>query len=492
VLLIVLDTLTVNAAGLGTVPARMPALERMAEKGLQFRHAISNAPWTVPAHGSLFTGLLPSEHLMDAGNQFVVWEDEQRGERVLPVRGAHTPKTERELSERWLPALFAQAGYETVCASNNPWVGRLTQMDHGFHLIRDTLSVRLATRRRLLRSVPKVRSLSRATYHAYRAFTGQGDLLAMDALDRIREWHSRRDRSKPFFLFVNLIEAHAPYLTPMAGKAVRSAGGGVLDAFRAMRLIEPRQAIRYNIGVRKASRSQPPLDVLRAMHEHAAGYLDTILEQVLAGSHEDRRGLLTCVTSDHGESFGDREALLHGFTMDEAVLHIPLVLAGPDIQSGEVTDTVELRQVYSTLVEGSGIHAPTAGPPSLLRAGARDVVAQRDRALLPRWAGRSVASSDRAARLGAVYRDPWKIVVGGRAAPRLYDLSGPGESVDQAAARPDVVDSLLASLPAWPERSQEPSEPTMGVDDSVDGQKRLTRREEQLIAEHLSALGYLE
>ena len=46
----------------GLMNAPMPALERLAREGVVFDQATSVAPLTLPAHASLFTGLLPTKH----------------------------------------------------------------------------------------------------------------------------------------------------------------------------------------------------------------------------------------------------------------------------------------------------------------------------------------------------------------------------------------------------------------------------------------------
>src|SRR6266568_843394 len=252
---VVLDTLTAEAAGLGGTATPMPTLAGLAERGMWFRHAVSNAPWTLPAHGSLLTGSLAS---------------------ILPG----SPVSDPGLGTRWLPGLLAAAGYETALVSNNPWVGRLTQMHHGFHRIRDTLSVHVARRRDLFRGRPRLRRNARAGYYAYRAVRGHGDLLARDAMDRIGEWLAARDRSRPFLLLVNLIEAHAPYLTPEAARAVREGGAGPVTALRTMRLLDPRLSIPYNLGGEPRERHARAVDLGRRLHRHAARYLDGLVREL--------------------------------------------------------------------------------------------------------------------------------------------------------------------------------------------------------------------
>src|SRR6266702_8214819 len=114
---VVLDTLTAEAAGLGGTATPMPTLAGLAERGMWFRHAVSNAPWTMPANGSLLTGLLPSEHRMDTSQQFALWEGEPRGWGALASILPDGPVSDPQLGARWLPRVLAAAGYETALDS---------------------------------------------------------------------------------------------------------------------------------------------------------------------------------------------------------------------------------------------------------------------------------------------------------------------------------------------------------------------------------------
>ncbi len=62
-LLVTLDTTRADALGAGT-----PTLAGLAREGLRYTRAYSPVPLTLPAHASIFTGLLPAEHgLRDNG-----------------------------------------------------------------------------------------------------------------------------------------------------------------------------------------------------------------------------------------------------------------------------------------------------------------------------------------------------------------------------------------------------------------------------------------
>src|SRR5437016_171616 len=63
VLVITIDTLRADHLGCyGFTLARTPNIDRMAGEGIRFADAIGSAPITMPAHTSIFTGLLPPAH----------------------------------------------------------------------------------------------------------------------------------------------------------------------------------------------------------------------------------------------------------------------------------------------------------------------------------------------------------------------------------------------------------------------------------------------
>ena len=61
-MLIVLDTVRAKSLSLyGYSRATTPNLDRLAARGVVFERALSTAPWTLPSHGSMFTGRFPHE-----------------------------------------------------------------------------------------------------------------------------------------------------------------------------------------------------------------------------------------------------------------------------------------------------------------------------------------------------------------------------------------------------------------------------------------------
>src|SRR5262249_29695133 len=85
-----------------------PRLKEFARRSVQFRQAVSPAPWTVPSHASLFSGLSPLDH-------GAMEESPRIGDEVVTL--AET------LHDR---------GYRTLALVANPWLGISRGFAQGF------------------------------------------------------------------------------------------------------------------------------------------------------------------------------------------------------------------------------------------------------------------------------------------------------------------------------------------------------------------------
>ena len=95
VLLITLDTTRADRLGpYGSTSTRTPNLDRLAREGVVFEDTWSVAPLTLPAHASLFTGLLPPRHGVRENAGFV-------------LASSHVTLAEQLASEGFVTAGFA-------------------------------------------------------------------------------------------------------------------------------------------------------------------------------------------------------------------------------------------------------------------------------------------------------------------------------------------------------------------------------------------------
>jgi arylsulfatase A-like enzyme len=187
---------------------------------------------------------------------------------------------------------------------------------------------------------------SRARWLAAAA-RADGDDGAAAAARRLDEWIAARP-SGPFFWFVNLVECHSPYLPPRP-----YAGLGPIGRMRAA--AEASRWLTMGAFWRACVTGNVPgegaLERMRAGYRGAVSYMDAWLGRVLesldaAGLLE---GTLVIVSSDHGENFGEGRLIGHGFSLDQRLIEVPFVVAGPGAE--RLQDIRSLAEVPARLAE---------------------------------------------------------------------------------------------------------------------------------------------
>jgi arylsulfatase A-like enzyme len=162
------------------------------------------------------------------------------------------------------------------------------------------------------------------------------------------------------------------------------------------------------------------------------------------------------ITADHGEEFMDHQQLGHGHSMFEELLHVPLLVLGPDVKPSRVSRLVELIDLYPTVLHWAGIglesvEGAAAGTPRGLHGVAlNDLLAGAADASEPD--GRAEAFAERVSEepLAMVRVGDEKLVEvvhDGQVRHFLFDLaSDPLEAHDLAAQQPARVAELLKEL----------------------------------------------
>lgn len=91
VIILTLDTTRWDRIGAyGDHTASTPNLDRLASEGVLFEQAIAPVPLTLPAHSTLFTGLLPTKHGVRDNGGYVLDQKHRTMASVLKARGFQT------------------------------------------------------------------------------------------------------------------------------------------------------------------------------------------------------------------------------------------------------------------------------------------------------------------------------------------------------------------------------------------------------------------
>lgn len=314
-LFVILDAVRAESvrAGGGKKVAETPVIDRLVRDGASvFDRMVAPANWTIPAHMSFFTGTYPSAH----------------GLRTF-VKGPPPFET--------LASWLNRRGYAT---------GLFTEQLHlvsGYGL-EDGFEVRAATRimrsnddrsslhrlfgRRRILYAPALRSVIRAippvvlpvnvlNYRSEVAFKRERttDLVPHE----FRQWVTTRDRHRPFFAFVNLVNCHEPY-PELDG---RSDLGSIAKWYA--------RTGRYYLLAIPELQHQVPWVALEAAYLETIRQADAKVGSLLGALDEaDELGrTLLVITSDHGQSFGEGGNVYHGCGATESIARVPCVVRPP-------------------------------------------------------------------------------------------------------------------------------------------------------------------
>jgi arylsulfatase A-like enzyme len=308
-----------------------PTVAQLAGRGHVLPLAYATASWTLPSHASMFSGVLPrSVGLCQSpgGTPF----------GAAPVV--------RGLRNRWLPEVLSAAGYRTGAVSCNYWASPATGFDPGFDEF-----VHVDTHRQASLDRKRLRSRARRAFEALRAKADDGTAEAGAALRAMFDGAG----GQPRFWFVNVVESHSPYMPPRPWNSL-SALGRVRAAGEAAKHLNLDAIWRACLG--EFDIPDATLDRMRRLYADEVRYCDHWLAEVLesldaAGRLDDT---LVIVSSDHGENLGEGGLITHACSLDERLIHVPLIVAGP----GAFTDAapVSLADMPRRICQAVGIESP--------------------------------------------------------------------------------------------------------------------------------------
>lgn len=426
ILLIVMDTARGDRfPWSGYARPTAPHLEAMAAEGAVYTQAFSPAPWTVPAHASLFTGQYPSLHRTDCGS-------------------LRLPDAAVTLAE----TLHA-AGYRTIGYTANPWIGREYNFQQGFDTYGETW-----------RLVP---ADSEDT----------GAALTNEKVLRWLEWRatSADARRQPFFLFINYFEPHLPYHPPEPERSRFLRAG--LDPARVQRLsrLGHPDEMRFIVGL--SDLSGDDLAILNELYDGEIAYVDRRAGEVvdLLRRQGILDGTIVAVAGDHGENIGDHHMMDHKLSVHDTLLRVPLVLRYPPAVAArqKIDAPVQMHDLYPTLLGLAGVKSPDGVPveavplpgtglPGAGRGNDQPIIGEFVgppvdfiRMMEDLFPGHDLSSFDRT--LVALRRDGWKIQWGSDGRHALYHVAlDPGETVDRAAEEPERLRQMELLVKEWLQR----------------------------------------
>lgn len=443
VLLVTIDTLRADHLPFhGYDRNTTPMLSRWIDEAVVFDDCISPLPLTDPSIASMMTGLLPVHH------------------GVRHTRQKLAPSFET------LAEVLQDAGYTTAAFTARIGLLKGVGLGRGFAQRDEQV-------------------LAPEEHGQFKWNSPRGaekrQRRAWEVTKSVFEW-LETDPERPVFVWLQYFDPHA-YYDPKEPFA---------ETWPPAEVAAPSQPLRAWWGI-----PEDLGDMIRRYDEEiltADYYLGLLVDRLR--ELELWENTLVIVTSDHGESLGDRGYLDHGEWLYAEQTRVPLVMKLPGSRAAgrRVEEPVQLIDLPATILDVLGTATPAA---ERFRAGmdGTSLAPLLDgRPLSPRVA--LIESENCPApntltsltmkcsppgpegKIRAVYDGRFKLIVTPRedgVRLELYDLEAdPGERVDRSESEPERVRALLAHL----EGSGDGAAPALEVDPEL--------------AEKLRSLGYLD
>lgn len=297
VILISIDTLRADHMGIyGYGLNTTPNIDRFFSHGVVFANMHSHAPYTLPSHTSMFTGMNISSHKV----------------RIPPAPGGFIDRIPDSLL--MITEIFRDAGYATAGFTGSGFVGHAYAFDQGFDAFRESKSHR----------------------------TGE-------AIDSALPWLEQHQKG-PFFLFVHGYDVHMfdpPHIyddlqgEPYDGKLL-----GMEDV----------AAVVNGDGFYEISDAD--IRYLIHLYDNELREVDTQLARLFGflQDHDLLRSTVVILTADHGQMFWENRHGGHSWDLYETLLRVPLLISAPGHrQQRRADELVQTIDIAPTLLDLTGL-----------------------------------------------------------------------------------------------------------------------------------------
>lgn len=309
-ILISLDTLRADhLSSYGYHRRTSPNLDRLAGDGVLFEHVYAQSPWTLPSHMSLLFSLNTARHQVYLYNQSI--------DRTIPS----------------LASYLKGAGYLTTAFTGGGYMSSIYGFPKGFDRYDEPAE-----------KEPDYRSR-------------EAEYLYHTAAD----WLTK-NQDKKFFLFLHTFQIHGPYECPPGWNNAFLSETHKWSQINLKDTLEKRGAHSF---------SETEIENIIALYDAEIQYTDEVLLKPLM-DHLKQLGLyqrtVLIITSDHGEEFYEHNGWLHGDTLYNEQLKVPLIIKMPYSENAgrRIPSKIRLIDIMPTVLDLAGIKPGDIDGQSLL------------------------------------------------------------------------------------------------------------------------------
>ena len=390
IILISIDTLRADhLSSYGYFRNTSPNIDKLANEGILFKNAFSQAPISLPSHMSIFTSLYPATH------------------------GVNNPQKDKlSNSIKTLPEILKTNGYKTA------WFGPLNH---------DQLNLSIGFGRGFDEFYP--------------------DLYGPNEQNQAYDWIDNNYRNK-FFIFLHTYRLHDPYLVPLPfdklydteykGKIIGDNNEFFEKYYETVSPVYDYGKIRAFYWQYANTSDKDDVNHLIALYDTLITCcVDTFIGKLMSKiqEHEINDRTIIILTSDHGEAFGEHGEFLH-ITLHNEVLHVPLIIKIPNSNGKVIESQVQSIDIMPTILDISGITTQY------------DI---QGTSLIPLMRNKTKIINEYTYgywhTMSSVRSDKWKLIKYSNGKLELYDIkTDQEEQVNVAERYPNVVNEMKNKL----------------------------------------------
>jgi arylsulfatase A-like enzyme len=291
VIVVVIDTLRQDHVGCYGYPAdTTPNIDALAEIGVRFDNAYSQAPWTTPSFATMLTSHYPTTH-------GVVRKPDRLDDRFV-----------------LLPEVLSEHGYATGAVISHYFLKSKWNLCQGFKVYDESCILGHGGV-----SSPHVTRTS------------------LDLVDRFA--------AGPFFLLVHYFDPHYDYIEheEFLNTADLGYDGPITSGMVYTELLDMVEEL-----------TETDLAYLRRVYDSEIAFTDAHIGTLLEGLEDRGlfEDSLIIVTADHGEEFRERRTIGHGHSLYNELIKVPLIIKLPrSRQTGPIDANVGLVDLYPTILD---------------------------------------------------------------------------------------------------------------------------------------------
>ncbi|MFX0096390.1 MAG: sulfatase [Candidatus Hodarchaeota archaeon] len=427
-MLITIDCLRYDITNSLIEKKKIPNIQRLATKGLFFKRAISTAPWTVPSVKSFLTSTYP---LMYDG--YVNFSPRKSFVRLL-----------------------RKIGYSTISCQTNPWISRYFGFDRGFSSFIDDKRVVLQN---LLAKLERVNLRNRnpflyssgaivrflvcffsAFFNLWPRFCLQSDQLTKANLELMKK------SKPPLFAWLHYMDCHEPHIPSRPNSFTSFKFGRIQSKLLENKRLS-KDEILWTLSWYKDS-------IIRV--DKSIGFLLSKLE----GMGINLGNTYFVLTSDHGQEFFEHGRFGHLLHLYDELIRVPLIMAGPELTPGVVSEQMSLIDLPSTMLGLLGFYEMPRNylgrdlsmflkesRPNFPDNPAISEEGVKNRESLMSYDRSRILKLDLGHRRISYRSDGWKYIYNENASDELYDLNkDPGEQINLFEEEKELAKEFLERI----------------------------------------------